>query len=234
MRPVSSLVSRMSALPSGDSAMPASTHCVPASASSAAVSRFICTRMRRTRASFNCSSVIVAAAGSLSRTRHHDAHAAAHAAAVLRVFPRLGAAQHHGALDRRTADHAAHHHLFEAMHLVGPRERDHDRAFHVASAHRAAERSFSGQGLEAGDLVFAAERLARAGNDAGHAILPAVRSRRRSRCHRTERTTPPSRWPPLKSNVAFELLSESLPEPPCCSVGTSVQSILRADAQRRR
>ncbi len=57
VRPVSSLVSRMSALPSGDSAMPASTHGVPASASSAAVRRCICTRMRRTRASFSCSGV---------------------------------------------------------------------------------------------------------------------------------------------------------------------------------
>ena len=122
------------------------------------------------------------AAGALAGTRHHDAHAAAHAAAVLRVFPRRGAVQHHGALDRRTADHAAHRHLFEAMHLVGPRERDHHRAFHVASAHRAAERPLGGQGLEAGDLVFAAKRLARAGNDAAHAILqpPSARSRRSS------------------------------------------------------
>ena len=32
-----------------------------------------------------------------------------------------------GALDRRAADHAAHRHLFDAMHLVGPRERDRRR-----------------------------------------------------------------------------------------------------------
>ncbi len=46
-----------------------------------------------------------------------------------------------------------------------------ERAFHVAAAHRAAERPFRGEALEAGDLVFAAKRLARGGDDPGDAIL---------------------------------------------------------------
>ena len=90
---------------------------------------------------------------------------------LLRVVPRGRAGQHRRALDRRAADHAAHLHFFDALHLVGPRERDGQRAFHVAAAHRAAERPFSGEALEAGDLVFAAKRLARA-----RTTMPATRS----------------------------------------------------------
>ena len=75
------------------------------------------------------------------------------------------AGQHRRALDRRTADHAAHLHLFNPLHLVGTRQSSRvDSAFHVAAAHRAAERTFRGQALETGDLVFTAERLPRRRN----------------------------------------------------------------------
>ena len=49
-----------------------------------------------------------------------------------------------------------------------------DDAFHVAPAHRSAERPFGGEALEGRDLVFAAKRLARGSDDAGDAILPVT------------------------------------------------------------
>ena len=51
---------------------------------------------------------------------HHNLHAAAHAAAVLHVFPRRVAGQHRRALDR----HAAHHlGVFAAVHVIGQLQR---------------------------------------------------------------------------------------------------------------
>ena len=186
VRPVSSLVSRMSALPSGDSAMPASTHGVPASGSSAAVRRCNCTRMRRTRASFICSGV-----GAAPPPGPGPSPGPRITICMPPPMPPRLAVSSHAVVPFST----------DVRSIVGPPTmppicisstrfilsgramRERRRALHVASAHRAAERSFSGQTLERRRSCLRRQAPCARRRDPGDAILR--RERRDTKCRST-------------------------------------------------